>query len=128
MPQQTVSAVENNFTKGLVTEYTGLNFPENAATSADNVTFTLVSDVTRRLGINLETGYHSNAISRAGLALNTFEWNNVGGDGSTQVLAAQVGGTVRFFSITASTIASPISNHILSSTISLSDFVVSGSS
>lgn len=128
MPSQVLSTTENNFTKGLVTEFTGLNFPENAATDADNCTFTLVGDVTRRLGIDRETSYLTNSIDRTGLAMNTFEWDNVGGDGATQVLASQVGGTVYFFSITDSTIASPISNHLVASTISLSSFVATGGS
>ena len=29
MPQQPSASIENNFTGGLKTEFTGLNFPEN---------------------------------------------------------------------------------------------------
>ena len=53
MAQQTSTAVENNFTKGFITESTGLNFPENAATDTDNCEYTIVGDVNRRLGIDL---------------------------------------------------------------------------
>lgn len=126
MPQQVISSVENNFTKGLITESTGLNFPENAATATDNCTFTLVGDVTRRQGINLETNFKNTTINRTGCSENTYIWKNVGGDGLTQLLVVQIGGTLTFFSITNSSQASPISANKLTSSISLTPFVVSG--
>jgi hypothetical protein len=46
MPAQVLSTVENNFTKGFVTEFTGLNFPENAATDTDNCLYDIVGHVT----------------------------------------------------------------------------------
>src|SRR6266404_5920195 len=91
MPQQVLSSVENNFTKGLITEFTGLNFPENAATDADNSAFSIIGDVTRRLGIDFETGYSTTSLSKTNHAINSYKWNNVGGDGSTQIIVTQVG-------------------------------------
>lgn len=128
MPQQLAVNVENNFTKGLVTEFTGLNFPENAATDTDNCTYGLVGDVTRRLGVNLETNFTSNAIDRTGLAVNTYIWTNVGGDGNTKLLVSQVGGTVYFYSVTAATLTDPLSDQKLASTVDISSFVASGGS
>lgn len=32
MPRSAAITVENNFTKGLITEFTAMNFPENAIT------------------------------------------------------------------------------------------------
>ena len=52
MPIVPSASIENNFTAGLKTEFTGLNFPENAATDCDNVIFDMPGDVTRRLGIS----------------------------------------------------------------------------
>lgn len=128
MPSQVLSSVENNFTKGLVTEFTGLNFPENAATDADNVEFTLVGDTVRRLGIDLELNVNSTAFSRVGNAENTYVWKNVGGDGNTQLLVVQVGGTLRFYSITNATLAAPLSTQILGSSITVSNYTVVGGS
>lgn len=127
MAQQTTAQVENNFTKGFITESTGLNFPENAATDTDNCEYTLIGDVNRRLGIDLEVGYKTNVVGdRTNKALSTYKWNNVGGDGVTQLLVVQQGTTLNFYSVTASTIASPLSKNLLSSSVDVSAFVAIG--
>lgn len=126
MPNQPVSFVENNFTKGLITESTGLNFPENAATSTDNCIFTLVGDVTRRAGINFETNFTQNSVNPSGGALSTFKWENVGGDGSTQIVVTQVGGVLFFYLSSAATTSGPLSTRLLGSTVNLSNFKAAG--
>src|SRR5258705_632118 len=97
VPQQVTNTVENNFTKGLITEATGLNFPENAATDCDNCEFTLVGDVNRRLGINKEVNGTVNAVSRSGKAISSYKWNNSSGDGLTQIVVEQLGDTLYFY-------------------------------
>jgi hypothetical protein len=67
VPQQLGTTTENNFTKGLITEATGLNFPENAATSTDNCQYTLIGDVTRRLGIDREVNFSPNPVDASGI-------------------------------------------------------------
>src|SRR5258708_40334131 len=109
MAQQTSTSVENNFTKGLITESTGLNFPENAATDTDNCTYTLVGNVTRRLGIDYEANYGFLNNSRTGKAISTYKWNNAGGDGRSQLVVQQIGGTLYFYYSSQATIANPIS-------------------
>lgn len=126
MPQQVSTAVENNFTKGLITESTGLNFPENAATDTDNCTYTLVGDVTRRLGIDYEDNFNVWNIDRDSAAVNTYKWNNAGGDGQTQILVVQVNGTLRFWKSSAATTASPLSQQILAASVNLADFTSAG--
>src|SRR5882757_8778548 len=128
MPSQVISSVENNFTKGLVTEFTGMNFPENAATDTDNCEYTLIGDVIRRLGIDHEVNHGFNSVSRINQAINTYKWNNVGGDGLTQLVVEQVGATLYFYKSSAATVASPLSKQLLVSTIDVSSFVVSGGS
>src|SRR5258705_2277446 len=122
MPQQLASAVENNFTKGLITQATGLNFPENAATDCDNATFTLVGDVTRRLGIDFEENYHTFSTDRSGRAVNTFKWNNAGGDGISQIVVVQIGMTLHFYISSASTTSQPVSNQKLFSTVDMTQY------
>lgn len=127
MPQTSSVSVENNFTKGLVTESTGLNFPENAAFDTDNCVYTIVGDVTRREGFNFETNSTTDTVNRTSKAISEYKWNNVGGDGSTQLIVRQIGSTLYFFQSTSSTIAAPLSTTILASTIPISSYLASGS-
>lgn len=122
MPQQIASSVENNFTKGYITESTGLNFPENAATDTDNCLYTTIGDVKRRLGIDFEDNFAIAGIDRAGKAINTYKWNNAGGDGESQLMVVQAGGTLYFYNVAASTNTIPISQYILSSTVDITQF------
>src|SRR5947207_12570423 len=109
MPQQIASSVENNFTKGLITESTGLNFPENAATATDNCEYTLIGDVNRRLGIDFEENFQVHGLARVNNAMSSYVWNNAGGDGNTKLLVTQVGAILNFYSITNSTTINPLS-------------------
>lgn len=117
MPQQ--PSVENNFTKGLITEATGLNFPENAATSTENCVYTLIGDVTRRFGINEELNGTTKAVTLTSQAISSYVWNNPGGDGNSKLEVKQVGQTLFFYNIATSTIASPLSTKILTGTVTL---------
>lgn len=129
MPQQVTTVVENNFTKGLITESTGLNFPENAATDTDNCTYSLIGDVTRRLGINKEINGSSIGVPRTNLAQSDYKWDNAGGDGLTQLVVHQNGRGLYFFASSSATVASPLSTKFLaSSQIDLSAYTVIGSS
>lgn len=126
MPSQVLSSVENSFTKGLVTEFTGLNFPENAATDCDNCEFTIVGDVLRRQGIDLETNGSNFVLNRSGKAISNYKWNNVGGDGLTQLVVEQVGNILYFYKSSSATIANPVSAQILASTVNLATFTAAG--
>lgn len=128
MPRSTGSTIENNFSKGLLTEFTALNFPENACTDTDNCVFSHIGNVTRRLGIDYEVNRTITNIDRTGLAISYYKWNNAGGDGNTKVFVEQVGGTIYFYSISAATTADPLSDQKLASTVTLSSFVASGGS
>jgi len=122
MPQQLTVSVENNFTKGLITESTGLNFPENAATDTDNCEYTLVGDVARRLGINTELNGANTTFDRTNKAMSTYVWNNPGGSSTARLFVKQIGGTLLFYDIAAATTASPLSAHLLLTTIDFSTY------
>src|SRR5882672_1011079 len=126
MPQQTTTSVENNFTKGLITESTGLNFPENAATDTDNCEYTLIGDVLRREGIDLEVNHGLKGIDNTNAAVNTYRWDNVGGDGNTQLLVGQVGASVYFWTTSTATVAQPMSTLSSSTFVNLAPFIPSG--
>lgn len=126
MPAQT--SIENNFVGGLKTEFTGLNFPENACTDVDNCVFSLVGDVNRRFGFDYEVNNTQTSIDRTGKALSTYKWNNAGGDGTTQIVVEQVGNILYFYRSSTATTASPLSTQVLSSTVDISGYLPSGSS
>lgn len=126
MPSQLITSVENNFTKGLVTEFTGLNFPENAATDTSNCEYTLVGDVIRREGINTELNGATFSISTPLKAIADYVWNNPGGDGNSKLLVEQLGPTLYFYNVATPTAALPLSTQKLIGTIDVSANVVSG--
>lgn len=99
MPRQVVSAVENNFKRGLITEATGLNFPEDACTDTDNCFFEQDGTVKRRLGIDYEDDYTLNTIgsSLEDRVFNSYYWKNVAGDGNRSFLVVQFGRTLTFY-------------------------------
>lgn len=125
MAQQIISSVENNFTKGLVTEYTGLNFPENAATNCDNCEFTLVGDVIRRQGIDFEeNGSTDDYLPIVGKAVSTYQWKNPGGDVTARILVKQVGGALYFYFMQNATLTNPISKTRSSQIVNFSQYAV----
>ena len=120
------ASLMNNFSGGLKTEFTGLNFPENAATDTQNVVFSIIGEALRREGIDLEVNAVQNSIFVQGKALNTYKWSNVGGDGLTQVLVVQIGNTLYFFNTSNANTVAPVSAQLLSSTINVSTFQAIG--
>lgn len=118
MPQQTTTAVEQNFTKGLITEATGLNFPENACTQTQNCIFTLIGDVTRREGFDYEINSNPTPASlfmtnRANQAISYYMWTNVGGDGQTQIVVQQIGFNLYFWRSSTATTSVPLSRQLI---------------
>src|SRR5260370_7526605 len=114
-------SVQNNFTGGLKTEFTGLNFPENACTQTENCVFTIIGDVLRREGFDYEANAVLNLnIDRTNVAINTYKWNNVGGDGNTQIIVLQLVLTLFFFQSTNATLLNPLCRTNLTSFVNLS--------
>lgn len=128
MPQQLTTSVENNFTKGLITESTGLNFPENASTDTDNCSYDLIGNVFRRQGIDFEVNGTKTLFNRSAVAVSTYRWNNAGGDGQTQIFVQQIGTTLRFWKSSNATVNSPLSDQRIAYNVDISAFVVSGGS
>lgn len=99
---------ENNFVKGLITEGTAMNFPENAVTECDNVVFSEQGFVSRRNGIDLEIGGEIHEL--ADLADNPgiyrqFLWQAVGSDGQTSFLVQQIGEKLYFFTVSGDSLS-----------------------
>lgn len=120
MPRQVVTSIENNFTKGLISEATGLNFPENAVTATDNCIYDERARVTRRLGFEFETNYEIEQIDRTTSVIAGFTWNNVAGDGTVSIRVQQVGDMIYFYNVVSS--SSSLSRGLVGDTVDLNDF------
>lgn len=105
MPNTSGISVENSFIGGLVTEATGLNFPENACTDTVNCRFTKYGSVERRLGMDFENNYSTKAINRANVVVNTYLWRNVAGNGDFSVYVVQVGAIVYYYKTNTGTLS-----------------------
>lgn len=97
MPQQPLVNVENSFIRGLVTEATGMNFPEQAVTDTYDCIFHIDGSVYRRNGFDFEANYVTKNINRANCAIKSYLWQNVAGDGNTTVVVVQIGPTLYFY-------------------------------
>lgn len=97
MPQQAGVSVENSFVNGVITEATGLNFPDKACTEAYDVEFDIDGSVYRRPGFDLETNYTTKVINKDNKVINTYLWQNVSGNGNVTVIVMQVGNTLYFY-------------------------------
>jgi hypothetical protein len=123
MTRSVAISAENNFTKGLVSEGTGLNFPENACTEAENVVFDRTGKVTRRLGIDFEYDYKwHNAVINSSV-ITEFVWEVAGGASEYSFLVQQIGNVVYFFRMTKDNAAS---YERMSFTIDLESLKVAG--
>lgn len=98
MARSAGNVIENNFTRGLITEATGLNFPENAVTETWDCVFEPKGQVRRRLGIDLEEGATTVAHRTSG-ALVEFLWEAVAQDGTRVFLVLQTGDLVGFYEL-----------------------------
>lgn len=97
MPQQTTVAVENSFVKGLQTEFTGMNFPEQAVTETYDCIFDIDGSVYRRTGFDLEPNFVTKTIDRSNRAIRTYLWQNVSGNGNITVIVVQIGNILYFY-------------------------------
>src|SRR6185369_1236608 len=93
-------SIENNFTAGLKTDFTGLNFPENACTETENCFFSVFGNARSRDSINFEEN-HVNQGVVSDLAISTYLWRSVNGDGDVNFWVVQVGGAVSFYAVNA---------------------------
>jgi hypothetical protein len=123
MARSAATSVENNFRSALVTEASGLNFPENACTETYDCVFNFNGSVERRPGFDFETDYTTKNIDRTDSVVVTYLWKNVAGDGDVTLLVLQVGATLYFYELSAS---GAVSAGALATTINLDSYKASG--
>mgnify|MGYP003552468791 CR=1 FL=1 len=124
MPRGATTVVENNFTKGLITELTAMNFPENAVTDADNVVFSELGAVTRRKGFDFEGDYEIHSTVSLPFPEGTFsefKWATFQDDENVNFVVQQIGTVLWFFEA-----GSSISGEKKSFTVDLTTFKVPG--
>ena len=126
MPRQAATVVENNFIGGLITETTALKFPPNACTETFNCVFDETGRVTRRVGIDLESGAADTTLTQDDSDVYTeFAWTAVAGDGNTNFLVQQQANNLFFFDITDN--LTPSANR-KTFQVDLDTYVITGSS
>lgn len=130
MPRSAGTSVENNFSRGLVTEATAMNYPENSVVETDNCVYLKNGTVLRRNGIDFETSTtHSFAdlsvLSSStvpdydNVAISEYEWVTLSENGSKSFLVTQVGDVLRFFEIDNTNTSS---SNLQSFSVNISDY------
>lgn len=99
MTRSVAVSVENNFTKGLITEVTGVNSPENSVTETTNVVYDRRGRAISREGFAYEEDAVQQNIPHTGVR-NEFLWETVAENNSQDFVVVQLGSTIRFFEVT----------------------------
>lgn len=100
MPRSKGTTVNNNLSRGLITEATGLNFPDNAVTETWNCIHEKVGKVTRRRGIDVEGNAQALSYTSSTGVIKEFIWDAVALTGGYTFLVLQMGSQVHFFELT----------------------------
>lgn len=112
MARNVSATIENNFTKGLITEATGLNFPEDACTDCLNVVFGETGKVYRRPGVDFEIDHQTSLVDRDNAAVSEYEWSGVGGRGELSFVIVQIGSVLHYYSLTSSAFSTSLSSSL----------------
>jgi len=106
MARASGTSVENNFTKGFLTEFSGFNFPENACAETLNCVFDQTGSVSRRLGLGLEEVESPPTIAYNSTSIFTsFVWKSAGYRSENSFLVHQVDNLLYFYRIVGDKIA-----------------------
>lgn len=125
MARNVGSVLVNNLSRGLITEATGLNYPDNAVIESWNTKFQRVGSVTRRSAYDLEEGAEI-ILPETSLGLvKEFVWQSVALTGGFTFLVMQIGWVIHFFELTVET---PLSASIQPASFDLRNFQAPGSS
>lgn len=103
MTRSVGTSIENAFTKGLITEVTGVNSPESSVTSTLNVVYDRRGAASKRKSFRLEPSGSPVDVSADVLTGNMrteFLWEAVGGVGTRTFAVLQIGSHIKFFDST----------------------------
>lgn len=113
MPRSSAVSIENNFSRGLITEATAMNYPENSVVEAQNCVFDKTGKVIRRYGIDFETSNTNHLFENLGImgsalapedyydqcVVTEYEWTTVSNDGNISFLVVQIGNILSFYRV-----------------------------
>lgn len=102
MARSVGAVIQNNLSRGVITEATGLNFPDNAAVDAKNVVFDPVGSVRRRKGFDIEGEAVTKAYKDSDGLIKEFVWQSVARTGGFTFLVLQMGSSILFYELTLS--------------------------
>lgn len=100
MPRQQGVSVENNFTKGLITEVTGVNSPENSVTVTQNIVYDRRGRALRRKGVDYETDYAVTDLNSSTLetgVISEYLWETVSNTAAVSFIIVQVANILQFY-------------------------------
>ena len=100
----------NTFIRGIITEASPLNFPENASIDEENFVLKRTGIRELRLGMDYEEGYvlKVTGVGAEGfgeLAITAFTWRDVEGDATQHISVVQTGNVYEFFDATGTSIS-----------------------
>lgn len=111
MSEQHVVKQYHSFVRGLVTEASAINFPENASVDEANLILHRDGSRERRKGIDYETNYSKTSTSLAtygGGAVSAFSWENADNNPDKNFLVVQAGKHIDIFSYSSNGYGSSI--------------------
>jgi hypothetical protein len=103
-------AIKNyfQFNKGLITEATGLSYPENSMKAAVNIDLNFDGSIKRRRGLQYEVDYSLNNIGTTApenVIIQTFLWENAGANRNLDILVVRIADQLRFFDASAGAVS-----------------------
>lgn len=111
MPQQQAPQEINNLSAGLVTDSNPLNPVPNSCKDIENIVLNRNGLSSRRLGMNYEDN-HQNVVTSIpysnDVIVNTYTWENAGGNSDVTFLVVQVGNEFKIFNLSVSPISSNV--------------------
>lgn len=123
MTRSTGTSVENNFTRGLITESTGVNSPENSVSESLNVYYDRRGRAGKRKGVALEPEFAWTSIGSSVGAKVEYVWETVADNSALDFAVSQIGSTIHFFESSGEL---PLSASKKSFTIDLQIYKVGG--
>ena len=123
MSQSVNQTTRNTFVKGLLTEFSELNFPTEGSIDELNCSLFKAGNRTKRLGLEYETSYQlSTNTFPDNILFGTHTWANVDNDPDVEYLVVQAGSTLYFYQKSSNA----LSGGLQAFTVDLTAFEFSG--